>query len=119
MSNVEGILSSGWRYLLYQRLSGVLPHLLDLLAASSRTHSPGIAVVVLLLLELDVRAVARYYDGAAGLSASQARAQGGVAGLGLVLVADRTRRRGSAHVVWIRGPAVNVEDCDSRVGSRR
>ena len=105
-------------HLLYEGLAGILAHLLDLLAAPSRAHGAGIAVVVLLLLELDVGAVARYYDGAAGLPASQARAQRGVASLGAVLVADRAGAAGGAHVVWVRGPAVNVEDCDSRVGSR-
>lgn len=87
--------------LLYQGLTCVLAHLLNLFAASSRTHGPGVAVVILFLLELDVGAVARYYDGTAGLSAPQARAQRGVASLGLVLVADRAGAGGGAHVVWI------------------
>lgn len=56
--------------LLYQSLSGVLAHLLNLLTASSWAHSAGVAVVILLLFELNMGAVARYYDGAAGLPAS-------------------------------------------------
>jgi hypothetical protein len=103
--------------LLYQSLACVLAHLLNLLAASSRAHGPGVTVV-LLLLELDMGAVARDDDGAAGLSAPQARAHGGVARLGLVLVADRAGAGGGAHVVRVRGPSVDVEDCNGRVGSR-
>jgi len=87
--------------LLYQSLACVLAHLLNLLAASPRAHGPGVTVVVLLLLELDMRAVARDDDGTAGLSASQARAHGGVARLGLVLVADRAGAGGGAHVVRV------------------
>jgi hypothetical protein len=104
--------------LLYQSLACVLAHLLNLLAASSRAHGPGVTIVVLLLLELDMGAVARDDDGAAGLSAPQARAHGGVARLGLVLVADRAGAGGGAHVVRVRGPSVDVEDCNGRVGSR-
>ena len=87
--------------LLNQGLARVLAHLLNLLAASSRAHGPGVTVVVLLLLELDMGAVARDDDGAAGLSAPQARAHGGVASLGLVLVADRAGAGGGAHVVRV------------------
>lgn len=89
---------------LYQRLAGVLAHLLNLFAAAPGAHGAGVVVVVLLLLHLDVGAVARDYDGAAGLSAAQARAglQHGV-WLALVRVADGRRGRRGGHVVWIRG----------------
>jgi hypothetical protein len=92
------------RYSLYQGLAGLLAHLLNLLATPPRAHGARVVVVVLLLLELDVGAVARYYDGAARLSAAEARALQ----LGRVLVADRGARRGGAHVVRIRGAAVDV-----------
>ena len=109
----------GWRQgcLLDEGLAGVLAHLLNLLAAPARAHGAGVAIVVLLLLELDVGAVARNDDGAARLSASEARAHGGVTALWVVLVAERGAGRGGAHVVWVGGPAVDVSDSDSRVGS--
>jgi hypothetical protein len=50
---------------LYQCFSCILAHLLDLFAAPAGAHGPGIAVVILLFLHLDIRTVARYYDGAA------------------------------------------------------
>jgi hypothetical protein len=71
-----------------QCLARILTHLLNLLAAPSRAHGPGVAVIVLLLLELDVGAVARYYDGAARLAAAQTRALQCRIRLGLVLLAD-------------------------------
>ena len=48
--------------LLYQGFSGILAHLFNLFAAPSGAHSARIAVVVLLLFHLDVRAVTGYYD---------------------------------------------------------
>jgi hypothetical protein len=102
--------------LLDEGLTSVLAHLLNLLAAPARAHSAGVAIVVLLLLELDVRAVARDDDGAARLSASQARAHGGVTAFWVVLVADRRAGGGGAHVVGVGCPAVDVSDSDSRVG---
>jgi hypothetical protein len=101
---------------LYQCLSRVLAHLLNLLAASARAHGPGVAIVVLLLLELDVGAVARYYDGAARLAAAQARPRlQGRVGLGLVLLAHRGTRRGGRHVVGV-GQAAGVVLGGRRVG---
>lgn len=107
---------------LYQGLAGLLTHLLNLLAAPPGAHGPGVAVVVLLLLELDVGAVARYYDGAAALPAAEARARqlrGVLVHMaGLVLLADRRARRGGAHVVWVRRASV-VVDGERRKGSSR
>jgi len=57
--------------LFYQGLVSILAHLLDFFATPARAHGPRIAVIVLLLLllHLDIGAVAGYYDGAAGFSA--------------------------------------------------
>lgn len=55
---------------LNQSLAGFLAHLLNLLAAPPRAHGASIVVVVFLLLELDLRAVARDDDGAARLPAA-------------------------------------------------
>jgi hypothetical protein len=62
---------AGLRYLLYQSLPSILAHLLDFFATPARAHGPRIAVIVLLLLllHLDIRAIAGYYDGAAGFPA--------------------------------------------------
>jgi hypothetical protein len=103
------------RHSLYQCLARILAHLLDLFAAPSRAHGPCVAVIVLLLLELDVRAVARYYDGAARLAAAQTRALQRRIRLGLVLLADGRARRGSRHVVGVRRPS-DVVLSNRRVG---
>lgn len=74
---------------LYQCLSRVLAHLLNLLAAASRAHGAGIAIVVFFLFELNVWAVTWYYDGATGLPATKTRArvQRGI-GFCMVVFAD-------------------------------
>jgi hypothetical protein len=112
--------AGGWWecYSLYQCLSRILAHLLNLLAASSRAHGPGVAVIVLLLLELDVGAVARYYNGSARLAAAQARSWlEGRVGLGVVLLAHRGTRRGGRHVVGV-GEAPCVVLLSRRVGCK-
>ena len=57
----------GSSHLLYQSLPGILAHLLNFFATPARAHGARITVIVLLLLllHLDVGAVAGYYDGAA------------------------------------------------------
>jgi hypothetical protein len=87
---------------LYQCLSRVLAHFLNLLTTPSGAHSPGIAVIVLLLFELDIGAVARYYDCAARLPASKTGSwlQSGIALREIVLGDGRARRR-DGHVVWV------------------
>lgn len=106
-------------YSLDQCLASLLAHLLDLFAAPSWAHGPGVAVVVLLFLELDVWAVARYYDGAARFPAAETRARqlGGifVDVAGLVLLTDRGARRGRAHVVCV-GNVAAVVDGERREG---
>lgn len=87
-------------YSLNQSLTGLLAHLLDLFAAPPGAHGPRIAIVVLLLFELDLGAVAWYYDGAAGLPATQP----GTAKLGrvyIVRVAEGGAGGCRAHVVCV------------------
>lgn len=64
MDGLEEEMDDGM-YSLYECLPCILTHLLNLLATPPWAHSPSVAIIVLLLLELDIGAVARYYDGAA------------------------------------------------------
>jgi hypothetical protein len=102
------------KYSLDESLTCILTHLLNLFTAPPRAHGPRVAVVILLLFDLDVGAVAVYYDGAARLSAAQARpwVQCGVLHL---RIADARGRRGGRHVVRIRCSTVVVLG-SSRVG---
>lgn len=59
--------------LLFQRLSRLVSHLLDLLHAPPGTHGSGIALVVLLVLGLDRLAVPRDDDRPGGLAGAQGR----------------------------------------------
>jgi hypothetical protein len=107
-------MDQGDEYSLYQRLACVLSHLLDFFTATPRTHGPRVTVVILFLFDLNVGAVAVYYDGAARFSAAQARPRM-QSRIFYFLVTDARVRRSGRHVVRIRCSAAVVVS-SSRIG---